>query len=734
MNKNMDSIDENRFGKFQEKGVHFLEESASQMKMDCNKGKEIVVFEDQNDENNIWVDRDFLKLNEYKGNSSKRVAENEEIQVEIREKKLKGGILDLSSKRVAQNEEILVENRGKKLNDGILDLSSKRVAENEEILAEISEKKLKGGILNLSSKGVAENEEILVEISEKKLKGGIFDLSSKRVAENEEILAEFIGKKAKDGILDLSSKGVLENEEILAEITDMKAKDGILDLSSEGVLENEEILAEITDKKAKDGILDLSLALPTTSSSRSLQSPEPSNNNTRIGYFRNGSLSSCYSHPFSHNLSYSLTLSSEDDSEYSGEGINWSGFSQFRKVEAGDCTLPGHPDGSRLALSCKKVNKEICDNDTDRISSSDSNSFFLFELPARPVIDDQSGDSRILGEVVSESVPLMAQIMQELPDETVESTKEYLRSLIAIPENKDLLVSLQKRLNGRSDLTFETLSKCNKTQLEILVAIKMGLGTFLSSENHLQTTELIQIFSLERCRNIYCKRLLPVDNCKCKICSKNKGFCNVCLCQVCLNLDYANGTCSWVGCDLCVHWCHVVCALQRNLIKPGPSINGPSGTTEMQFHCLGCSHSSEMFRFAKEMYRCCAKNWDQEILIKELDYVQKIFHGSDDFKGKELHAITYGLRNKLEKKMISPSDACNFIFQFFKYTDGLSHFLSSSFPASIPLADKSSFYIMSSSSRRKATITVDHHRQSDAKDLSKSDKMIEDECSVIKEV
>ncbi|KAG5608528.1 hypothetical protein H5410_019809 [Solanum commersonii] len=677
----MDSIDENRFGKFQEKGIHFLEESASQMKMDCNKGKEIVVFEDQNEENNIWVDRDFLKLNEYKGNSSKRVAENEEIQVEIREKKLKGGILDPSSKRVAQNEEILVENRGKKLKDGILDLSSKRVAENEEMLAEISEKKLKGGILNLSSKGVAENEEILVEISEKKLKGGIFDLSSKRVAENEEILAEFIGKKAKDGILDLSSKRVLENEEILV---------------------------EIREKKLKDGILDLSLALPSTS--RSLQSPEPSNNNTRIGYFRNGSLSSCYSHPFSHNLSYSLTPSSEDDSEYSGEGINWSGFSWFRPVEAGDCTLPGHPDGSSLALSCKVINKEIYDNDTDRISSSDSNSFFQFELPTRPVIDDQSGDSRILGEVVSESVPLMAQIMQELPDETVESTKEYLRSLIAIPENKDLLVSLQNRLNGRSDLTFETLLKCNKTQLEILAAIKMGLGTFLSSENHLQTTELIQIFSLESCRNIYCKRLLPVDNCKCKICSKNKGFCNVCI---------------WVGCDLCVHWCHVVCAIHRNLITPGPSINGPSGTTEMQFHCLGCSHSSEMFRFAKEMYRCCAKDWDQEILIKELDYVQKIFHGSDDFKGKELHAITYGLRNKLEKKMISPSDACNFIFQFFKYTDGLSHFLSSSFPASI----------MSSSSRRKTMITLDHHHhQSDAKNSSKSDKMIEDECSAIKEL
>ncbi|XP_055836322.1 protein OBERON 3-like [Solanum dulcamara] len=698
-------------GSFKKRVFIFLEESASQMKMGCNKGKEIVVFEDQNEENNKWVERDFLQLNVYRGDSSERVAENEEIQA---------------------------ENRGKKSKAGILDFSSKRVVENEEIQAEITEEKPKDGMLDLSSKGVLENEEILAEITEEKPKAGILDLLPKRVAENEEAQAENRGKKPKAGILNLSSKRVAENEEVQAETRGKKPKSGILDLSSKGVLENEEILAEITEEKPKAGIFDLSLAVPSTS--RSLQSLEPSNNNTRIGYFRNGSMSSCYSHPFSHNLSYSLTLNSEDDSDYSGEGMNWSVFSQFRPVEAGDCTLPGHPDGSSLALSFKKVNKEICDTDIDRISSSDSNSFFLFELPARPVIDGQSGDSRgrralqhsvperILGEIVSESIPLMAQIVQELPDATVESTKKYLRSLIAIPEKKDLLVSLQNRLNGRSDLTIETLSKCNKTQLEIFVAIKMELGTFLSSENHLQATELIEIFSLERCRNIYCKRLLPVDNCKCKICSKNKGFCNVCMCQVCLNLDYANGTCSWVGCDLCVHWCHVVCAIQRNLIKPGPSINGPSGSTEMQFHCLGCGHSSEMFRFTKEMYRCCAKDWDQEILIKELDYVQKIFHGSDDFKGKELHAITYGLRNKLEKKMISPSDACNFIFQFFKYTDGLSHFLSSSFPASIPLAVKSSFYIMSSSSRRKCMVTVD---QSDVKD---SEKMIEDECSAIKEI
>ncbi|PHU20025.1 hypothetical protein BC332_11176 [Capsicum chinense] len=117
-------------------------------------------------------------------------------------------------------------------------------------------------------------------------------------------------------------------------------------------------------------------------------------------------------------------------------------------------------------------------------------------------------------------------------------------------------------------------------------------------------------------------------------------------------------------------------------------------------------------------------------LIKDLEYVQKVFCGSEDFKGKELDAITYGLHKKLEKKKISPLDAYDFIFQFLKYMDGLSLFLSSNFPASITLFARSSFNIMGSSNGRKGIITIDHH-QDDAKDLSESDKMIDD--SAIKE-
>ncbi|KAH0650603.1 hypothetical protein KY284_030515 [Solanum tuberosum] len=95
------------------------------------------------------------------------------------------------------------------------------------------------------------------------------------------------------------------------------------------------------------------------------------------------------------------------------------------------------------------------------------------------------------------------------------------------------------------------------------------------------------------------RRLFPVEDCVCKVCSTKKGFCSECMCLVCLNFDCANNTCSW----------------------------------------------------------------GEETLMKELDYVRKIFQGSEDLKGKELHVKADVLHTKLVTKMISPSDACDFIFQ-----------------------------------------------------------------------
>lgn len=497
--------------------------------------------------------------------------------------------------------------------------------------------------------------------------------------------------------------------------------------SSKREAENVETEGENREKKPKVESLTLSLALPDVSlslagsnrvhngdlpsrlrPSRSVQSLGPSYNNTQNTYsndFTAASLSYTYSHGVSHNPSCSLTRNSTEN-DYSmgshrrecdqiwncGEGTNGSVHSRFRPIGDGTVALSNHGGGGGFRMGNRSgINNDSCNNNSLHMTTSSGNiSFFPSELPARPAIDAHSGDSRrnlehlrdsedvdvvkarklsrperIVREIVSESVPVMAQIFQELTDETVESVKEYLRSVIDNPERKDELVSLQKRLERRSDLTNETLSKCQKSQLEILAAIKMGLASFLHSKNRLPGTELADIFLLERCRNGNCRRLLPVDDCDCKICSTKKGFCSECMCPVCLNFDCANNTCSWVGCDACSHWCHAACGLQKNLIKPGPCLKGSSGATEMQFHCLGCGHASEMFGFVKDVFLSCAKDWAPDILIKELDCVRKVFGGSDDRKGKELHFKADEIVAKLKNKMISPPDACNSIFQFF---------------------------------------------------------------------
>ncbi|KAH6790360.1 class I heat shock protein [Perilla frutescens var. frutescens] len=612
------------------------------------KGKEIVVSEDQNEEeNNVWVERDFLKLNESRGNSSKREAENAETDAENREKKPKVESLNLS----------------------------------------------------------------------------------------------------------------------------LALPDVSLSLAGSNRVQNGDLPSRLRP-------------------SRSVQSLGPSYTQTTYSNdFTAASLSYSYSHPFSHNPSCSLTTrNSTENYDYSGshrrdcdqiwncgEGTNGSVHSRFRPIGDGTVALSNHGVGGGFGMGNRNgVNKDSCNNSLYRTASSENLSFFPSELPARPQMDAQSGDSRrrnlenlrdsenvdvgkvrklsrperILREIVSESVPVMAQKIQELTDETVESVKEYLKNAIDNLERKDELASLQKRLERRSDLTNETLSKCQKSQLEILVAIKMGLGSFLHSKNRLPVPELVDIFVLERCRNINCRRLLPVEDCDCKICSTKKGFCSECMCPVCLNFDCASNTCSWVGCDACSHWCHAACGLQRNLIKPGPCLKGgSSGATEMQFHCLGCGHASEMFGFVKDVFMSCAKDWGLETLIKELDCVRKVFGGSEDLKGKELHIKAGDMLTKLQKKIVTPPEVCSSIFQFFNSADaflemGASSMTSkdltnqpsfgkdaSTLPLSKSLTPKPSFYNMNSSSGRQESSPFDPYHN-DIKVPLMNDKIVEDEWSV----
>ncbi|GFP86553.1 protein oberon 3 [Phtheirospermum japonicum] len=544
--------------------------------------------------------------------------------------------------------------------------------------------------------------------------------------------------------------------------------------SSKREPENVEIDFENKDKKPKVESLNLSLALPDVSlslagsnrvqhngdlpsrlmPSRSVQSLGPSYNNTQTTTFSND-FSYSYSHQFSHNPSCSLDYSGGshrrdcDQIWNCGEGTNGSVHSRFRPVGDGTVALSNGFVGNHC-------NNNNINNSLYRTASSDNVSFFPSELPARNLdeLDDSrarkpSKPERILREIVSESIPVMAQIIQELTDETVESVRVYLRNLIDSSKTGDEFAGLQRRLERRSDLTNETLSKCQKSQLEILVAIKMGLNSFLQIKNRIPSSELVDIFFMDRCRNVSCRRLLPVDDCDCKICSSKRGFCSECMCPVCLNFDCANNTCSWVGCDACSHWCHAACGLQRNLIKPSPCLKKGSSLTsagtEMQFHCLGCGHASEMFGFVKEVFMSCAKDWSLENLMKELDCVRKVFGGSEDRKGKELHVKADEMLSKLRNKMISPSEVCDSIFRFFNSTHGYLDIGSSSMPLkeltdqpsfgkdvsalplSNPLAPKPSAFYNTGSSNGPSPFDLYHN---DIKGPITSDKIIEDEWSV----
>lgn len=401
------------------------------------------------------------------------------------------------------------------------------------------------------------------------------------------------------------------------------------------------------------------------------------------------SLSYSCSAPFSHNPSCSLTRNSTENYDVSrdndqmwycgaGEGTNGSVHSRFRPVGDGNSiTFSNHSGFAHLSGSNKDTNNNT--NGLYKASSiADDISFYPSELPARQgrvhtvTVSAESGRNsvltrpdKVLKEIVSESVSLMAQRLQELPSNSVEAVKEYLRNLMG-SSDKEEFSSLQRKLDRRSDLTSENLLKSHRVQLEIMVAVKTGVIGFLSLKIRIPTSELVEIFLLTRCKNLSCKSLLPVDDCDCKICTKNKGFCSACTCPICFKFDCALNTCSWVGCDVCSHWCHAICGMQKNLIRPGQSLKGGGTMTEMQFYCPGCDHASEMFGFVKEVFMCCAKGWGLETMMKELDCVRMIFRESQDLEGKELERKVDEMLKMLGKKQNSTLDACNGMLHFFK--------------------------------------------------------------------
>ncbi|PKA56086.1 Protein OBERON 3 [Apostasia shenzhenica] len=466
---------------------------------------------------------------------------------------------------------------------------------------------------------------------------------------------------------------------------------------------------DVREKKVKIETLNLTLAPPDLSLSLNSVSPLPNALPSAVAVatpvvnplpprrtfsatnsedFAPSFSQSC-SIPFSHNPSCSLTRNSSENFDMSrdtdhmwycgaGEGTNGSVHSRFRPLGDGNSITFSNHGGFPPLNGNGKDNNHNSNSVYKANTLGDDLSVYPSELPAwqgrvhTGTLSSESGRNvmlnrpdRVLKEIVSEPIPIMAEKLQEFNGNSIDAVKECLKSLM--DSSVEELNSLQRKLERRSDLTSETLPKAHRLQLEIMVAVKTGGVGFLLPKNRIPTTELVEIFLMTRCKNPGCKSMLPIDDCDCKICLNNKGFCSACMCPICFNFDCALNTCSWVGCDVCSHWCHAICGIKKNLIRPGLSLKGGGGMTEMQFYCPGCDHASEMFGFVKEVFMCCAKDWGLETLMKELDCVRMIFDASQDLEGKELEKKAKEMLTLLGKKQVSPVDACGGMLQFFKY-------------------------------------------------------------------
>ena len=120
-----------------------------------------------------------------------------------------------------------------------------------------------------------------------------------------------------------------------------------------------------------------------------------------------------------------------------------------------------------------------------------------------------------------------------------------------------------------------------------------------------------------------------------------------------------------VGCDLCSHWTHTDCANHNGHIGMGPCVKSGASSAEMLFRCRACSRTSELLGWVKDVFQHCAPSWDREALIRELEYVSRIFRLSEDPKGRKLFWKCEELIEKLKGGVSEPM-ACKLILTFFQ--------------------------------------------------------------------
>lgn len=292
------------------------------------------------------------------------------------------------------------------------------------------------------------------------------------------------------------------------------------------------------------------------------------------------------------------------------------------------------------------------------------------DCPEQSVIRRVSSADKIsLRDITRERVDMISEKMHRLPDEFLEEMKNGLRVILegnGGSQQREEFLMLQKLVQNRNDLTAKTLIRAHRVQLEILVAINTGIQAFLHPSISLPQTSLIEIFVYKRCRNIACRNQLPAEDCTCEICTNRKGFCNLCMCVICNKFDFEVNTCRWIGCDLCSHWTHTDCAIRDGLICMGPSVKSGAGPPEMVFRCRACNRTSELLGWVKDVFQHCAPAWDQEALTRELDFVSRIFHGSDDPRGRKLFWKCEDLKEKMKSHIVDSSMACRAILMFFQ--------------------------------------------------------------------
>nr|GMC70633.1 OBERON-like protein [Ipomoea batatas] len=271
-------------------------------------------------------------------------------------------------------------------------------------------------------------------------------------------------------------------------------------------------------------------------------------------------------------------------------------------------------------------------------------------------------------DIARERVDVVSERMYLLPDEYLEEIKGSLRVMLegnGGSQQRDEFMILQRLVQSRSDLTADALIRAHRVQLEVLVALSMGIQAFLHPSVSLSQTSLIEIFTYKRCRNIACQSQLPAEECICEICNNRRGFCNLCMCLICHKFDFEVNTCRWIGCDSCSHWTHTDCAIRDKQIGMGHSAIGGTGSAEMLFRCRACNQTSELLGWVKDVFQHCAPTWDRESLLRELDFVSRIFHGSEDTKGRRLFMKCKELIDRL-REGVGEATACKVILIFFQ--------------------------------------------------------------------